>query len=66
MAMASNASLLLEKAKSVSEPQYLQDMVEFRSAYVPTESERQLEFLDFNEGDHHQYLETYFALLTIF
>ncbi len=63
--MASNASLLLEKAKSVSEPQYLQDMVEFRSAYVPTESERQLEFLDFNDGDQ-KFIRTYFTWLTTF
>jgi len=54
--MASNASLLLEKSKSVSEPQYLQDMVEFRSSYVPTESERQLEFLDFNDGNQFKHI----------
>ena len=49
MAMATNERLL-EKAKSVSEPQCLQNLEEYHSNYVPAELERQLEFLDFNSG----------------
>jgi hypothetical protein len=42
---------MMEKAKSISEPQSLQELETYHSNYVPTELERQLEFLDFNEGD---------------
>ena len=50
MAMSST-DRLLEKAKSMSEPQALQNLEEFHSNYVPAELERQLEFLDFNSGE---------------
>ena len=42
---------LLEKAKSVSEPQFLQNMEEFHFSQQPAEMERQLEFLDFSNGE---------------
>ena len=42
---------LLEKAKSVSEPQFLQNMEEFRTEQPPPEMERQLEFMDFSSGE---------------
>jgi len=45
-----NEGRTMEKAKSISEPQSLQELETYHSNYVPTELERQLEFLDFNEG----------------
>jgi hypothetical protein len=50
MAMSVN-DRFLEKAKSVSEPQFLQNMEEFRSEQPPAEMERQLEFMDFSNGE---------------